>query len=74
MIINIGKLSIWAGSVPFTENIYVPRFSYFNGGSYWKLSFLWFKFLLELSGSKVDNRFYKEVSKEELDAILNELK
>jgi hypothetical protein len=30
--------------------------------------------LLELSGSKVDNRVYKEVSKEELDTILNELK
>jgi hypothetical protein len=70
MIINISKLSIWAGNVPFTESVYVPRFSHFDGGSYWKLSFLWFKFLLELSGSKVDNKVYKE----ELDTILNELK
>ena len=74
MIINIGKLSIWAVNIPFTENVYVPQFSYFDGGSYWKLSFLWFKFLLELSSSKVDNMDYKEVSKEELDTILNELK
>ena len=74
MIINVGKLSLWAGNIPLIENVYVPQFSYFDGGCYWKLSLLWFKFLLELSGSKTDNRVYKEVSKEELDIILSELK
>jgi hypothetical protein len=39
-----------------------------------KFSFLWFKFLLELSGSKTDNKVYKEISNEELDTILSELK
>jgi hypothetical protein len=74
MIIDMGKLSFWAGNIPLTKNVYVPRFSYFDGGCYWKVSLLWFKFLLELSGSKTDNRVYKEISKEELDTILSELK
>ena len=74
MIINIGKLSIWAGNIPLTKSVYIPRLSYLNGGCYWKISLLWFKFLLELSGPKADNRVYKEVSKEELDTILSELK
>jgi hypothetical protein len=74
MIIDMGKLSFWAGNIPLTKNVYVPRFSYFDGGCYWKVSLLWFKFLLELSGSKIDNKVYKEISKEELDTILSELK
>ena len=74
MIINMGKLSLWAGNIPLVKNVYVPQFSYFDGGCYWKFSFLWLKFLLELSGSKIDNKVYKEVSNEELDTILSELK
>jgi hypothetical protein len=74
MIINTDKLSFWAGNIPLVKNVYFPRFSYFDGGSYWKLSLLWLKFLLELSGSKIDNKVYKEVSNEELDTILSELK
>ena len=74
MIINMGKLSFWAGNIPLVENVYIPRFFYLDGGCYWKFSFLWLKFLLELSGSKIDNNVYKEVSKEEQDAILSELK
>jgi hypothetical protein len=74
MIINTDKLSFWAGNIPLVKNVYVPRFSYLNGGCYWKLSLLWFKFLLELSGSKTDNKVYKEISKEELDTILSKLK
>ena len=74
MIIDMGKLSFWAGNIPLTKNVYVPRFSYFDGGCYWKVSLLWFKFLLELSGSKTDNKVYKEISKEELDTILSKLK
>ena len=74
MIINTDKLSFWAGNIPLVENVYVPQFSYLDGGCYWKFSFLWLKFLLELSGSKIDNKVYKEVSNEELDTILSELK
>jgi len=70
MIISIGPLDLWVGNIPLKKYALLPRFRYFDGGSYWKLSFLWFKFLLELSGSKVDNKVYKE----ELDTILNELK
>jgi hypothetical protein len=74
MIINIGKLSIWCGNIPLKKSTIVPRLSYLNGGSYWKLSMLWFKFYLELSGLKTDNKLYKEVSKQELDKILKNLK
>lgn len=74
MSINMGKLCLWTGKIPLVRNTYVPQFSYFDGGSYWKVSLLWFKFLLELSGSKTDNKVYKEVSKEELDTILSKLK
>lgn len=72
MIINIGTLSVWAGNIPLKKNSFLPRFSYLDGGCYWKLSMLWFKFYLELSGPKEDNTIYKEVTKEELDNILNE--
>lgn len=74
MIINIGTLSVWAGNIPVKKNSFLLRFSYLDGGCYWKLSFLWFKFLLEFSGSKEDNKIYKEVTKEELDDIIKDLK
>lgn len=74
MIINIGKLSVWVGNIPLKKNAFLPRFSYLDGGCYWKLSFLWFKFLLELSGPKEDNRNRKEITKQELDKILRDLK
>jgi len=74
MIINIGSLSIWVGNIPLKRNAIIPRFHYLNGGCYWKLSFLWFKFLLEFSGLKEDSTVYKQVTSEELDAILKELK
>ena len=73
MIINIGKLSLWAGNIPLTENVYVPRPSYLNGGCYWKVSLLWFKFLLELSGPKKDKCTYKVITLQELDKILKHL-
>ena len=73
MIINIGSLSLWVGNIPLKKNIFLPKFSYLDGGCYWKLAFVWFKFLLELSGPKKDNKEYKEVTKEELDKILLEL-
>ena len=74
MIINIGKLSIWCGNIPLKKNVLLPHFSFLDGGSYWKASALWFKFYLELSGLKRDNKVYKEVSKEELDNILKNVK
>lgn len=74
MIINIGSLSLWVGNIPLKKNALLPRIRYFDGGCYWKLSFLWFKFLLELSGSKKDNREYKQVTREELDDIIKDLK
>ena len=74
MIFNIGNISIWAGNLSLKKNTLLPRVSYFDGGSYWKFSVIWFKFLLELSGSKKDNTVYKEVTKDELDKILSELK
>lgn len=74
MIINIGKLSLWAGNIPLKKKAYLPRFSYLDGGSYWKVSALWFKFYLELSGPKADKKVYKEVSKQELDQILRNVK
>ena len=74
MIINIGPLDLWVGNIPLKKNVFLPKFSYLDGGCYWKLSFLWFKFLLELSGLKEDNTIYKEVTKEELDDIIKDLK
>lgn len=74
MIFNIGTLSVWAGRIPIFRKTYLPHFSYFDGGCYWKFSVLWFRFLLELSGPKQDNREYKEVSKKEIDRIIKGLK
>lgn len=73
MILHIGNISFWFGTIPTKRNSFIPYFSYLNGGCYWKFSLLWFKILLELSGPKEDNREYKEVTKEELDKILLEL-
>jgi len=74
MIFNIGTLSIWVGNIPLKKSTFLPRFRYFDGGCYWKLSFLWFKFLLEFSGPKQDNREYKQVTKQELEKIIRGLK
>lgn len=74
MIFHIGRISIWWGKLSLSKNTILPRISYFDGGCYWKFSVTWFKFLLELSGNKRDNKVYKEVSKEELDKILRDLK
>lgn len=74
MIINIGSLSIWVGNIPLKKNVILPRFLYFNGGSYWKFSIYWLKYLLEFSSPKKDKTIYKHVTKEELDIILKDLK
>ena len=74
MIFNIGKVSIWIGKIPFKRPKYIPQTSYFDAGPYWKFSFYWLKFVIEFSGPKKDNTKYKEVSKDELDKILRDLK
>lgn len=74
MIINLGTISFWIGNIPLKKNALIPRFGYFDGGSYWKLSFLWFKFLLEFSGPKKDNNIYKQVTKKKLNKIIKSLK
>jgi len=74
MIFNIGKTSIWLGTFPFAKANYLPKTSFFDGGSYWKFSFYWLKFVIEFSGFKKDNTKYKEVTKQELDQILKGLK
>jgi hypothetical protein len=71
---KIGPLNIWLGYIPTFRFRYFPRFSFFNGGCYWKITISWFKYFLELSGTKRDNTVYKEVTSEELDKILKELK
>lgn len=72
-IFNIGKISIWFGSLPSLKQTLIPRFSYFNGGCYWKLSMYWSKYLLEFSGQKKDNTVYKHITYKELDKIFKEL-
>jgi hypothetical protein len=72
-IIRIKKISIWYGWESYLKFKLFPRVSFFDGGAYWKAGFQWFKFLIEISSIKKDNKFYKKVTSEELDRILNEL-
>lgn len=71
---NIGKLNIWFGWIPFTHLKAYPRFSFFNCGKYWKFGIYWFKYLLEFSGPKKDKTVYKKVTSEELDRIIEKVK
>ena len=70
---NIGRVNIWVGWVNFFTLKWIPRFSFFNGGKYWKVGMYWLKYLIEFSGPKKDNTVYKKVTSEELDKILKEL-
>jgi hypothetical protein len=71
MIFHIGKTSIYiATNVKFLKFAWFPRYSYFDGGSYFKLSFYWFKSLIEFSRPKKDKCVYKKITTEELDKIL----
>lgn len=70
---NIGRVSIWVGWVKFFNVVWFPKFSYFNGGKYWKIGLCWLKYLIEFSGPKKDNNVYKKVTSEELNKILDEL-
>lgn len=73
-IMTIGKINIWFGWVAMFPLKLYPKFSFFNGGKYWKFGIYWFKYLLEFSGPKRDNTVYKKVTSEELDKILEDLK
>lgn len=80
MIFNIGKTAFYIEPLldvsPFgqKECIYIPKFFYFDGGSYFKVGFYFLGYIFELSHSKKDNKIYKEVTKEELDKIIKDLK
>lgn len=69
---RICKINIWFGWVPLFHLKLYPKFSFFNGGKYWKFSIYWLKYLLEFSGPKRNNIKYKVVTKEEFDRVLNE--
>ena len=78
-IFHFGKTSLYIGPMlvlrPFGNdmNKYIPSFFYFDGGSYFKTGFYFLHYIFEFSRSKKDNTVYKELSKEEVDKILNEL-
>jgi hypothetical protein len=78
-IFHFGKTSLYIGPMlllyPFGKdmNKYIPNPFYFDGGSYFKIGFYFLHHIFEFSRSKKDNTVYKEITKEELDKILNEL-
>ena len=71
VILHIGKTSIYiATNVKFLKFAWFPRYSYFDGGSYFKLSFYLFKSLIEFSRTKKDKCVYKKISFKEMEEIL----
>lgn len=71
MIFHIGKTSIYiTNKVKFLKFSWFPRYSYFDGGSYFKLSFYWFYALIEFSRSKNNTCVYKKISFEKMNEIL----
>jgi len=66
-------VNFWFGWVPLFRFRYLPCCSWFNGGSYWKLSFYWLRYLLEISGPKKDNNFYEKVTLEEFNKTLKRI-
>lgn len=71
MIFHIGQTSIYiANKVKYLKFSWFPRYSYFDGGSYFKLSFYWFYTMIEFSRSKKNKTVYKNITSEELDKIL----
>jgi hypothetical protein len=71
MIFHIGKTSIYiATRLKFLNFSWFPRYSYFDGGSYYKLSFYWLYSLIELSGPKNNTCVYKKISLERMNEIL----
>lgn len=74
MIFNFLKYSFWLGKIPLEKTKLIPRFSYFNGGSYFKIGVVWFKYLFEISGTKKDTFVYIKVTKKEINRIIKNLK
>lgn len=78
-IFHFGKTSLYVGPMlnthPFGEKVYkyIPRFFYFDGGCYFKIGFYFLYYIFEFSRSKKDRRIVRELSKQEVDKILNEL-
>ena len=71
MIFHIGKTSIYiATRLKFLKFSWFPRYSYFDGGSYYKLSFYWLYSLIEFSGPKNNTCVYKKISFEKFEKIL----
>ncbi len=71
MILHIGKTSIYiATNVKFLKFSWFPKYSYLDGGSYFKLSFYWFQSLIEFSRTKKNKCVYKKISFEEMEEIL----
>lgn len=71
MIFHIGKISIYvANHLKYLRFSWFPKYSYFDGGSYFKLSFYWFHGLIEISAPKKDKNVYKTITKKEFDKIL----
>lgn len=71
MIFHIGKTSIYiANKLKYLRFSWLPRYSYFDGGSYFKLSFYWFYALVEFSRPKKDKCVYKKISFEKFEKIL----
>lgn len=71
---KIGSISVWFGHMLYFNSRVLPRLDWFDGGSYWKFSIRWLRYLLEFSGPKKDKTVYKEVTSEELDKILKDIK
>lgn len=71
MIFHIGQTSIYiANKIKYLKFSWFPRYSYFDGGSYFKLSFYWFYALVEFSRPKKNKCVYKKISFEKMDEIL----
>ena len=73
-IFHVKKVSLWFGHLPILNPVLVPHVGYFNGGTYWKFSCYWLKYVLEFSGPKKDKTVYKKVTFQELNKILKDLK
>ena len=72
-VFNIFGISIWIAKLSFIVRKILPRVSYFDGGSYWKFSFYWLKYIVEFSGGKRNKVLYKEITSEDLNKILKKL-
>jgi hypothetical protein len=74
MILNFSKYSVWSGKIPVFDSKPIPKLSYFNGGSYFKIGFRWFRYLIEFSGPKKDTNSYIRTTSKQLSKELSALK